>query len=75
MGWPDREEAKRHQRYMKPPQLPWAASGVLSLLTAPDGMTKLIFDKESHRVIGGAIIVGTNGGGCWVKSGCSVNGL
>ena len=24
-------------------------------------MTKLIFDKESHRVIGGAI-VGTNGG-------------
>lgn len=30
-------------------------------------MTKLIFDKESHRVIGGAI-VGTNGGSFWVKS-------
>ncbi|XPE24567.1 hypothetical protein ACNKHM_07065 [Shigella sonnei] len=30
-------------------------------------MTKLIFDKESHRVIGGAI-VGTNGGELLVKS-------
>ncbi|OLN12419.1 dihydrolipoamide dehydrogenase, partial [Corynebacterium diphtheriae] len=26
-----------------------------------DGMTKLIFDKETNRVIGGAI-VGSNGG-------------
>lgn len=38
--------------------------GLLLVVRSPDcadGMTKLIFDKESHRVIGGAI-VGTNGG-------------
>ena len=40
---------------------PWAASGRAIASDCADGMTKLIFDKETHRVIGGAI-VGTNGG-------------
>ena len=40
---------------------PWAASGRAIASDCADGMTKLIFDKTNHRVIGGAI-VGTNGG-------------
>ncbi|AWX15255.1 dihydrolipoyl dehydrogenase [Mergibacter septicus] len=40
---------------------PWAASGRAIASDCSDGMTKLIFDKDTHRVIGGAI-VGTNGG-------------
>jgi dihydrolipoamide dehydrogenase len=40
---------------------PWAASGRAIASDCADGMTKLIFDKATHRVIGGAI-VGTNGG-------------
>ena len=42
-------------------KFPWAASGRAIAADATNGMTKLIFDKESGRVIGGAI-VGTNGG-------------
>ncbi len=43
-------------------------------------MTKLIFDKESHRVIGGAI-VGTNGGellgeiGTAIEMGCDAEDI
>lgn len=43
-------------------------------------MTKLIFDKESHRVIGGAI-VGTNGGellgeiGLAIEMGCDAEDI
>ncbi|MGL6296483.1 MAG: dihydrolipoyl dehydrogenase, partial [Plesiomonas sp.] len=40
---------------------PWAASGRAIASDCADGMTKLIFDKETHRILGGAI-VGTNGG-------------
>ena len=40
---------------------PWAASGRAIASDCADGMTKLIFDKGTGRVIGGAI-VGTNGG-------------
>lgn len=40
---------------------PWAASGRAIASDCADGMTKLIFDKTSHRIIGGAI-VGTNSG-------------
>jgi dihydrolipoamide dehydrogenase len=43
-------------------------------------MTKLIFDKETHRVIGGAI-VGTNGGellgeiGLAIEMGCDAEDI
>ena len=40
---------------------PWAASGRSLSLGRDDGFTKLIFDKATHRVIGGGI-VGTNAG-------------
>ena len=40
---------------------PWAASGRALALNRDDGFTKLLFDKDTHRVIG-AGIVGTNAG-------------
>ena len=40
---------------------PWAASGRSLAINRDEGFTKLLFDKESHRVIG-AGIVGTNAG-------------
>jgi dihydrolipoamide dehydrogenase len=40
---------------------PWAASGRSLALNRDEGFTKLVFDKESRRVIG-AGIVGTNAG-------------
>jgi dihydrolipoamide dehydrogenase len=40
---------------------PWAASGRSLAFGRDEGLTKLLFDPESHRVIGGGI-VGTNAG-------------
>ena len=40
---------------------PWAASGRALALNRDEGFTKLLFDKDTHRVIG-AGIVGTNAG-------------
>lgn len=40
---------------------PWAASGRSLALNRDEGFTKLLFDKQTHRVIGGGI-VGTNAG-------------
>ncbi|MFP3028970.1 MAG: dihydrolipoyl dehydrogenase [Arsenophonus sp.] len=40
---------------------PWIASGRAIASICSDGITKLIFDKETNRVIGGAV-VGINGG-------------
>lgn len=34
---------------------PWVASGRAITSNCQDGMTKLIFDKETHRLIGGAV--------------------
>ncbi|MGL9759996.1 MAG: dihydrolipoyl dehydrogenase [Symbiopectobacterium sp.] len=58
----------------------WAASGRAIASDCEDGMTKLIFDKETHRVIGGAI-VGTNGGellgeiGLAIEMGCDAEDI
>ena len=40
---------------------PWAASGRSLAINRDEGFTKLLFDKTTHRVIGGGI-VGTNAG-------------
>ncbi len=40
---------------------PWAASGRALALNRDEGFTKLLFDKTTHRVLGGGI-VGTNAG-------------
>ncbi|WED22362.1 dihydrolipoyl dehydrogenase [Vibrio sp. JC009] len=59
---------------------PWSASGRAIASDCSDGMTKLIFDKESHRIIGGAI-VGTNGGellgeiGLAIEMGCDAEDI
>lgn len=59
---------------------PWAASGRAIASDCADGMTKLLFDKESNQVIGGAI-VGTNGGellgeiGLAVEMGCDAEDI
>ncbi|MBB6468751.1 dihydrolipoamide dehydrogenase [Aminobacter lissarensis] len=37
-------------------RFPWAASGRAIANGADYGMTKLVFDKETHRIIGGAIV-------------------
>ena len=55
------EIAKRDGIKIEKAVFPWAASGRAIASDCADGMTKLIFDKGTGRVIGGAI-VGTNGG-------------
>jgi len=55
------EEAKAKGIKYGKGSFPWAASGRALSLGRDEGMTKLLFDEESHRVIGGGI-VGTNAG-------------
>ena len=55
------KEAKEQGVSYETASFPWAASGRAIASAATNGMTKLIFDKDTHRIIGGAI-VGTNAG-------------
>jgi dihydrolipoamide dehydrogenase len=55
------KEAKEQGVNYEASVFPWAASGRAIAQAATDGMTKMIFDKDTGRVIGGAII-GTNAG-------------
>jgi dihydrolipoamide dehydrogenase len=50
---------------------PWAASGRALALNRDDGFTKLLFDKETHRLIG-AGIVGTNAGDLIAEVGLAI---
>lgn len=74
------KEAKEQGIAYETATFPWAASGRAIASDASDGMTKLIFDKETHRVIGGAI-VGVNGGellgeiGLAIEMGCDAEDL
>ncbi|MCL1113723.1 MULTISPECIES: dihydrolipoyl dehydrogenase [Shewanella] len=74
------KEAKEQGLSYEVAKFPWAASGRAIASDASDGMTKLIFDKETHRVIGGAI-VGVNGGellgeiGLAIEMGCDAEDL
>lgn len=54
-------EAKQHNQKYGKGTFPWAASGRSLSLGRDEGMTKLLFDEETHRVIG-AGIVGPNAG-------------
>jgi dihydrolipoamide dehydrogenase len=54
-------EAKAQNMQYGKGLFPWAASGRALALNRDEGFTKLLFDKETHRVIG-AGIVGTNAG-------------
>ena len=74
------KEAKEQGISYETATFPWAASGRAIASDCADGMTKLIFDKETHRVIGGAI-VGTNGGellgeiGLAIEMGCDAEDI
>lgn len=74
------KEAKEKGISYEVSTFPWAASGRAIASDCADGMTKLIFDKETHRVIGGAI-VGTNGGellgeiGLAIEMGCDAEDI
>lgn len=54
-------EAKAKGIEIEKASFPWAASGRALSVARTEGTTKLIFDKETHRVIG-AGIVGVNAG-------------
>lgn len=74
------KEAKEKGINYEVSTFPWAASGRAIASDCAEGMTKLIFDKESHRIIGGAI-VGTNGGellgeiGLAIEMGCDAEDI
>jgi dihydrolipoamide dehydrogenase len=55
------DEAKKNGTPIGVAKFPWAASGRAIANGRDEGFTKLIFDAESHRVVGGAI-VGTGAG-------------
>jgi dihydrolipoamide dehydrogenase len=54
-------DAKRQGIEYGKGMFPWVASGRSLSLNRDDGFTKILFDKQTHRVIG-AGIVGTNAG-------------
>ncbi|GAB3011369.1 dihydrolipoyl dehydrogenase [Bowmanella dokdonensis] len=55
------KEAKEKGVNVETATFPWAASGRAIASARTEGMTKMIFDKDSGRVVGGAI-VGINAG-------------
>ena len=50
---------------------PWAASGRSLALNRDEGFTKILFDKQTHRAIGGGI-VGTNAGDLIAELGLAI---
>ena len=55
------EEAKKNGTKVGVAKFPWAASGRAIANARDEGFTKLIFDSENHRILGGGI-VGTGAG-------------
>ncbi len=55
------DEAKKQGLKFGVGKFPWAASGRAIANTRDEGFTKVIFDHETHRIIGGGI-VGTHAG-------------
>ncbi|HEV3011583.1 MAG TPA: dihydrolipoyl dehydrogenase, partial [Burkholderiales bacterium] len=55
------DEAKKSGVAIGVAKFPWAASGRAIANARDEGFTKLVFDAETHRVVGGAI-VGTGAG-------------
>ena len=74
------EEAKAEGTDYEVSIFPWAASGRALASDCADGMTKLIWDKETKCVIGGAVI-GSNAGellgeiGLAIEMGCDAEDL
>lgn len=55
------DEAKAKGLKVKKGLFPWTASGRAIANTRDEGVTKLLFDEETHRIVGGGI-VGTHAG-------------
>ncbi len=55
------DEAKRNGVKIGRAVFPWAASGRAIANGRDEGVTKLLFDEDTHRIVGGAI-VGTHAG-------------
>jgi dihydrolipoamide dehydrogenase len=55
------DEAKKNGAKVGVAKFPWTASGRAIANARDEGFTKLLFDAETHRVVGGAI-VGTGAG-------------
>jgi dihydrolipoamide dehydrogenase len=55
------DEAKKNGTKVGVAKFPWAASGRAIANARDEGFTKLIFDPDNHRILGGAI-VGTGAG-------------
>jgi len=55
------DEAKAKSIKVQKAQFPWAASGRAIANGRDEGFTKLLFDAETHRIVGGGI-VGTHAG-------------
>jgi dihydrolipoamide dehydrogenase len=55
------DEAKKAGRKVGVAKFPWAASGRAIANARDEGFTKLIFDHDTHRIVGGGI-VGTGAG-------------
>ncbi len=74
------KEAKEQGINFEKAVFPWAASGRAIASGCDDGMTKLIFDKDTNRVIGGAV-VGSNAGellgeiGLAIEMGCDAEDI
>ena len=74
------KECKQEGLNYEVAKVPWAASGRAIASECSEGMTKLIFDKDTHRVLGGAI-VGSNGGellgeiGLAIEMGCDAEDI
>ena len=49
-------EAKKQNRNVEVVKFPWGASGRAITLNRTDGLTKLLIDPESQRVLGMAIV-------------------
>jgi dihydrolipoamide dehydrogenase len=50
------DEAKKQGRQVEVAKFPWAASGRAIANGADYGFTKLVFDAETHRIVGGTIV-------------------
>ncbi|HLW80027.1 MAG TPA: FAD-dependent oxidoreductase, partial [Terriglobia bacterium] len=50
------EQAKRENRTVRVARFPWGASGRAMTLDRPEGVTKLLVDPESERVLGVGIV-------------------
>ncbi len=57
MAWVGKtEECKQEGLNYEVAKFPWAASGRAIASECSEGMIGLIFDKDTHRVLGGTIV-------------------